>query len=105
MGDGRYRVTLARNGEAGIALARELSPSVVITDLRLPGRNGIAVAKAIKSDPRLVHIPIIILTRSPTESQAKAQVIEGNCDRYLTKPISVNALKACIAELLQAGRG
>jgi CheY-like chemotaxis protein len=102
---GHYSVTLVRNGDEGIELARELAPAVVITDLFLPGLNGIAVAKAIKSDSRLAHVPIIILTRSPTESQAKAQALAGQCDRYLTKPISVDALKACIKELLEAGRG
>jgi CheY-like chemotaxis protein len=102
--DGRYSVTLASSGDEGVALAYELSPAVVITDLVLPGLNGIAVAKAIKTDPQLAHIPIIILTRSPTESQAIALARQGTCDRYLTKPISVDKLRACVEELLEVGR-
>lgn len=95
--DGNYSVTLARNGKAGIELARKLSPAVVITDLFLPRLNGIAVVQAIKSDPQLCHIPIIMLTKDATETQA----LGSKCDRRLTKPISVDKLRACIEELLE----
>lgn len=57
-----YAVLCAHNGDAGIALAKEMKPSNIILDLLMPGTNGFDVIKALKGDIETTGIGIIVLT-------------------------------------------
>ena len=50
------------NGDDAIARARELRPDIVLADVVMPGKSGYEVCEAIKSDPDLQHIPVLLLT-------------------------------------------
>ncbi|MGH7797225.1 MAG: response regulator [Candidatus Binatia bacterium] len=80
-------------GEEGIRLARELRPTVITLDVLMPGMDGWAVLTALKSDPLLVDIPVIMLTIMDEKQMGYAL---GAAD-YLTKPIDWERL----ADLLQ----
>ncbi len=58
-----YTVLLATDGETGLNLAKLEQPDLVLLDLVLPGSNGFDTCVQFKSDPRLAHIPILILTQ------------------------------------------
>lgn len=60
-------------------------PDVVLLDLNLPGKDGHAVLKAIRSDPRLEHLPVIILSSS-TAPEDIHRSYQENANAYLTKP-------------------
>ena len=57
-----YKCVHAADGETGIALAREFSPDAVILDIRLPGMKGLEVLDVLKSDKKLRHIPVHVMS-------------------------------------------
>lgn len=57
-----YRVSVATDGETGLARARELRPDIVFLDIRLPGKDGLEVLQALREDPDTASIPVVILT-------------------------------------------
>jgi CheY-like chemotaxis protein len=77
------RIVAATSGEEGIRLARETHPAVITLDVLMPGMDGWAVLTALKSDPDLVDIPVIMLTIMDEKHMGYAL---GAAD-YLTKPI------------------
>jgi len=80
-----WEVVTARNGTAGLTLAQEELPDVIISDVMMPGMDGFALTEALKSDLRTSHIPILLLTAKST----RADILEGlskGADDYLVKP-------------------
>jgi len=80
-----WEVLTARNGTAGLTLAQEELPNVIISDVMMPGMDGFALTEALKSDLRTSHIPILLLTAKST----RADILEGlskGADDYLIKP-------------------
>jgi CheY-like chemotaxis protein len=57
-----YRVTVARDGEAGLQVAREQKPALIFLDIRLPRMDGMSVLEAMRGDDRTRHIPVLILS-------------------------------------------
>jgi signal transduction histidine kinase/CheY-like chemotaxis protein len=94
-----YRVITAADGHQGIDLGFEHVPSLVITDLMMPGADGYEVAASLKSDARTSHIPIIILT-AKADIDSKVLGIETGADAYLAKPFDKRELFALIGNLL-----
>jgi CheY-like chemotaxis protein len=86
-----YEILLAADGEAGIKMARQGRPDLILMDLSLPVIDGWEATRRIKADVALKSIPIIALTAhaaSGDEEKAK----EAGCDDYLTKPIDEELL-------------
>lgn len=90
-----YTIHATANAEEGIQLIRELNPDLVLLDLRMPGMDGITAAQVIKSDPKLLHIPLIAVTASMVGTDLK-DAIDAGCDGYLSKPFRPNELKAIV---------
>jgi len=78
-----FAVITARNGEEGLRMAREVHPAAVTLDVLMPGMDGWTVLLAMKTDPVLADIPVIMLTIVDDKSQGYAL---GASD-YVTKPI------------------
>jgi len=100
---GAYRVIVARDGEEGLHQAQETVPDLVITELNLPGLDGLALIRRLKRAEITSHIPVIVVA---AHGQADAQVcaLEAGAGHYLPKPLSLPRLKARVEELLQAPR-
>ncbi|MHC4408285.1 MAG: response regulator, partial [Planctomycetota bacterium] len=81
--DDGHAVATASGGEEGLALARELSPSLILLDVMMPGMDGWAVLRQLKSDPALEAIPVAMVTVVDDERMAFSL---GASD-YLTKPV------------------
>lgn len=95
----RYRVVEATNGTEGLELARRLVPDLVISDVMMPETDGYAFCRALKQDPELDFIPVILLTaRASIES--RLQGLEGGADDYLTKPFDARELVARVENLI-----
>jgi CheY-like chemotaxis protein/DNA-directed RNA polymerase subunit RPC12/RpoP len=84
---GHYVVT-ARDGNEALRLAEEWSPDVIITDVIVPGMDGIALCRAIRSHPRLGRISFVTLTTLRNEDHL-AYAQEAGVDLFLLKPIRV----------------
>lgn len=97
--DGDCEVVLTRNGNQAIQIAKDISPALIITDLFLPGKSGVAVLEEIKRDPLFVDMPAIIFT-AEKEVAFVAQMLEGNADLHLPKPINLERLKHHVKEIL-----
>ncbi len=95
-----YETLFAENGPEGLALARRELPSLVLTDLVMPGLNGFAVCRELKSQAATAHIPVIILT-ARGELRHKLEGLESGADDYLPKPFNSRELLARIRSLLR----
>ena len=95
-----FRVLSAMDGEKGYLMARKESPSLVILDLMLPGRNGREICRDLRHEG--VTTPILMLTSKKQESD-KVLGLEIGADDYVTKPFSVNELVARVKALLRRG--
>jgi signal transduction histidine kinase/DNA-binding response OmpR family regulator len=78
-----HAVATAPGGEEGLALARELSPSLILLDVMMPGMDGWAVLRQLKSDPELGTIPVAMVTVVDNERMA----FSLGASEYLTKPV------------------
>ena len=97
LGQHQYNITVAHNGEEGLALAAAVLPDVIILDLGLPDLNGIEVCSRLRS---WTDIPVIILSAHENE-QEKVAALDAGADDYLTKPFSVDELMARIRVALR----
>lgn len=77
-------VYLATNGQSGIDLAREVQPDLVITDLMMPVMDGFAVVAAMKADPKLATVPIIVVSAKDLGSRER-DYLQANTDMILQK--------------------
>ncbi|HEY5209983.1 MAG TPA: response regulator [Stellaceae bacterium] len=94
-----FDVVTAQNGAEGIALARELEPSVITLDIMMPGTDGWAVLQELKSDPKLAPIPVIMI--SILDEQQKGVTLGAS--GYLNKPVDRGRLAALLANFKFAG--
>ena len=96
-----YEVEVCGSAEEAIERLRSgNTPELIIMDLMMPGMSGIEACRAIKSDPRLKKIPLIILTVM-TEPEAKEESREAGADAHVDKPINTAKLFHTIESLLQ----
>lgn len=87
--DAGYRVETAADGESGLRLCQEISPRIVITDIRMPGRDGLQVLEALKkSHP---DIEVIVATAFG-EMDLAIRALQLDASDFITKPISDEAL-------------
>jgi two-component system cell cycle response regulator DivK len=94
-----FRVETAVNGAEALAAARTLAPDVVVMDLTMPQMDGWAATRAMKADPELRSIPVVVLTAHAfrgAEQKARA----AGCDWYLTKPCLPERLLATVRTAL-----
>jgi PAS domain S-box-containing protein len=89
------RVEVAFSGEAGLDLARRLRPDVITLDVMMPGRDGWSVLSALKSDPAVAGIPVILVT---ILSDKRLGFSLGAAE-YLVKPVDYERLAAAIRRL------
>lgn len=88
-----YRFYVALNGDDGFRRALEHNPQLVLLDLYMPQMDGRATARLFHGDPRLSHIPIVMLTGSNTLGDKLDSFSEGVVD-YITKPFSAQEVAA-----------
>lgn len=66
-----YEVILAADGEEGLQLARQGSPDLILLDMMLPRLDGVGVLEALKKDPRMAPIPVIVMTGLSQRNEEK----------------------------------
>ena len=94
--DAGYRVLLAADFTAAVAQAQTHRPDLICLDLRIPDKDGFEVMGALSADPRLAHIPVIVV--SATDEQAKA--LKAGACHYLPKPVDADNLLAVTRDIL-----
>lgn len=81
----RYEIIFAYNGIQGWEQACDLQPDVIVSDVKMPGMNGLEFTRRLRSDPRTVQIPLILLSALTSEEDQIRGLLSG-CDGYVTKP-------------------
>jgi ligand-binding sensor domain-containing protein/DNA-binding response OmpR family regulator/two-component sensor histidine kinase len=94
-----FQVYDAENGKAGLDLAMEVFPDLIITDLIMPEMDGIEMAKALQDNINLNHIPIFMMTVLNSRRQ-KLESVESGISTYLEKPVDFGYLLAKIINTL-----
>lgn len=95
-----YQVVQAADGAAALALARQLVPDLVLTDVMMPRMDGVELCQQLRADRIVCHIPIVMLTARVTSAD-RIEGIRAGADAYITKPFETEELLAQIAQLLE----
>lgn len=96
-----FEVLTAPDGLAGLELAREHIPDLVISDVMMPKMDGIMLCRHLKLDIATSHIPVILLT-ARTPLIFKMEGLETGADDYVTKPFNFNLLEARVWNLIES---
>jgi len=99
----RYDVEVVANGREALDSARRARPDLLITDVVMPHLDGFALLKAIRSDPALRTLPVIVLTERG-EVDSRVEGLEAGADDYLVKPFSPRELLARVRTSLELAR-
>jgi CheY-like chemotaxis protein len=96
-----YELTITDNGDSAMSKALEIKPDLVMADVYMPGKNGYELASAIKQNPSLQHIPVLLLAGSfEPFDEDKARGCKA--DAWIEKPFESQMLIDKVAELLSA---
>lgn len=95
----QYRVVEAVDGDEAWRLLLEHKPAVALLDVQMPGRSGLELTRAIRSDASLAATHVILLTSQAQDSDIQRGLAAG-ADRYLTKPFSPLELLTVVEDAL-----
>jgi CheY-like chemotaxis protein len=94
-----HEVIPAESGPLGLDLAKKLRPDLILLDIQLPGMDGHAVARALKSDLQLRHIPVIAVTSYAMVGD-REKCLAAGAEGYIEKPINPESFVAEIERFL-----
>ncbi|MCB1758687.1 MAG: response regulator [Gammaproteobacteria bacterium] len=94
-----FDVAVARDGEEGLAAIRTTKPDLVLLDIMMPKMDGFQVCKAVRADPQLASVRILMLTAKGRQAEIEKGLSLG-ADAYIPKPFSTSELVAKVKELL-----
>ena len=98
-----YTVIEAADGSEGIRKAMKYVPDLIISDVMMPGIDGIECCRRLKSELQTCHIPVILLTACSLDEQ-RIQGYDGGTDSYISKPFSSQLLLARVRNLIDSHR-
>ncbi|MDJ0687402.1 MAG: response regulator transcription factor [Xenococcaceae cyanobacterium MO_188.B32] len=95
-----YTVLTAENGDRAMSMLETYHPHLLISDIRMPGKDGYELIKQVRQRPEFRLLPVIFLTeRGNTEERIRGY--QAGCDIYLPKPFEMDELGAVIRNLLE----
>ena len=99
-----FRVEQAHNGLQALERAFDLLPSVVVTDLNIPGIDGYELTRRLRADTRTSNTPILAVTGYGPFTQDPSRADRAGCDAVLAKPCSPEDLESAIRNLIDEHR-
>jgi two-component system cell cycle response regulator DivK len=97
-----YQTVEAETGEAGVKLAKERKPDLVLMDIQLPGINGIEAFRQLRAEAATAKIPVVALTASVTPTD-RSQITAAGFDAFISKPISLKEFVETVKRLIEGG--
>lgn len=98
-----YTVIEAADGAEGIRKAMKYVPDLIISDVMMPGIDGVECCRRFKTELQTCHIPVILLTACSLDEQ-RIQGYDGGADSYISKPFSSQLLLARVRNLIESHR-
>ena len=98
-----FRVTIANSGVEGLKVARRQPTDLVVLDIIMPGMDGYAVCREMRSDPLLKEVPILFLTAKAKDEDKIAGFMAG-ADDYMVKPFNIDELILRIRAILRRAK-
>jgi DNA-binding response OmpR family regulator len=98
-----YTILEAADAQEGIRKAMKYVPDVIVSDVMMPGMDGIECCRRLKSELQTCHIPVILLTACALDEQ-RIQGYDGGADSYISKPFNSQLLLARVRNLLDSHR-
>ena len=98
-----YEVEAVGDGEAALAAARRRRPDLVLSDVMMPGLDGFGLLAALRADPSLRDVPVLLLSARAGE-EASVEGLRAGADDYLPKPFSARELLARVATNIEVAR-
>lgn len=95
-----YNVVMATDGSEALNELEKNNVGIVVSDVLMPGIDGIELCRRIKTDMRYSHIPVLLLTAKSSD-EAKLQGLECGADDYLTKPFNFDILRLRINKFIE----
>ena len=97
--EGRYELSVARDGQEGMEKAMSLVPDVIVSDVMMPRADGFEVCDTLKNHPTTSHIPIILLT-AKADIQSRIEGLRRGADAYIAKPFHKQELLVELEKLI-----
>jgi CheY-like chemotaxis protein len=94
-----YEVFAAANGEEAVEMASNVSPDLILMDVRMPRMTGYEACKIMKLNPDLKDIPIVFLSAKGQETEIQ-QGLEAGAEEYLLKPFAPDQLTSHVKAIL-----
>lgn len=95
-----YRVSTSKEGNAGLQKALTELPDLIISDVMMPGTDGLQIVKRLKNNSNTTHIPVMLLT-SKADVNDRLAGLEHGADAYMVKPFNIEELFLTIDNLLK----
>jgi signal transduction histidine kinase/DNA-binding response OmpR family regulator len=99
----RWTVTVATDGARALDAAHKARPDLILTDVMMPNLDGFGLLRALRADPALSTVPVVMLSARAGE-EARIEGIQAGADEYLVKPFSARELLARVSNMLQLAR-
>jgi DNA-binding response OmpR family regulator len=94
-----FDVAVATDGDAALQKATEFRPDLILLDVMMPKKSGFEVCQALRADPAMAAVKVVMLTAKGRESEVAKGLALG-ADAYITKPFSTKDLVARVKSLL-----
>ncbi|MDP9365213.1 MAG: hybrid sensor histidine kinase/response regulator, partial [Chloroflexota bacterium] len=94
-----HRVAVAEDGREALARARAERPDLIVTDVMMPGMNGEQLLGALRADPDLADVPVVVLS-AWAEDELRVRLLRAGAQDYLVKPFAPEELRARVGNLL-----
>lgn len=93
----------AESADAGINLAKQEKPDLILMDINMPDKDGYTATNDIRQLPELNHIPIVALTANVMKGD-REKSLDAGCDGYIAKPIDVDRFPVEVLSYIKKGR-
>jgi DNA-binding response OmpR family regulator len=97
-----HEVTVTTNGEEAYETALQISPDLILLDVRMPRMTGYEACERIKANPDTQNIPVVFLSAKGQENEVMTGMAVGACE-YILKPFSLDHLTSRINSILDEG--
>lgn len=96
----RYHILEATDGEAGLQMAEQAKPDLILLDMALPKMDGFTVVRNLKGKTELRNIPVISMTAQVMKGD-REKILAAGCDDYIAKPIDPESALKKISKWLK----